>query len=134
MNLQTLLDCYTGTVFRTPDLDALPDEYAIITVWNPLGTPLTEQQNHARDLEFVVQLEQYALPHSPMHGYAPEGDYHEEGWAIQTSWTLAKRMAQQWQQNAFYWVTQGKLFLVPAQLDFAEQLLSNQVRQRITLL
>ncbi|CAH0532655.1 hypothetical protein VST7929_00495 [Vibrio stylophorae] len=87
--------------------------FAILTAWNPKSQPLSLAENQQRNLALVEQLTAQQLGFQRMNGGATDGSWFEPGFALFCSRQQAHKIAAHWQQNAIYWVENGRLYLDP---------------------
>ncbi|MFQ6370792.1 DUF3293 domain-containing protein [Shewanella sp. YIC-542] len=87
--------------------------FAIITAHNPLGEVLTPSQNRLRDRALQQDIAQLQVPYRMIVGAAPDLSHMEKSWALFTSRPQALQLATKYQQNAFYYVNCGVVYLIP---------------------
>ncbi len=104
---------YDDTVFvvESPP-DPLPAGFAIVTAWNPLGSPRPPHWNHHADRLLKAELAARRLPHWRATGCAPDRSHCEPGWAIETDLEPALGIARLHGQLALWWIELGRLELV----------------------
>ena len=79
---------------------------AYITAWNPLGKRLSDAENQSRHVALQKVLKERSLPHWPGIGQGTVGNWPgEESFLILgLDLAVAKRLASDFEQNAFVWV------------------------------
>ncbi len=103
-----------------------PDfEFAIVTAYNPKGCRLTKQENQLRDRSLQQDIIATGSVFRSVMGCSSDLAYFEKSWLIAVEKSVASQLAEKYQQNAFYWVKNDDLFLVPCLLDNEEELLCN---------
>lgn len=94
------------------------NEVWILTAFNPLSVPLSEEENQLRHLELGKQLRELELPHLFTRGFDPDEksseQWSEDGYAVIGGYgELVLDLASQWKQNAVFvwrpseWLIQG---------------------------
>ncbi|WBA09096.1 DUF3293 domain-containing protein [Salinivibrio kushneri] len=109
---QELWKTYQSIAFhapQTPDAEA----FAILTAFNPRSQPLSEKENQSRNAQLENAMTQQGVRYWPMNGGAPDGSWYEPGFAVALEKDEAIALAQQWEQNAIYWVEADTLWLLP---------------------
>ncbi|MCL1074637.1 DUF3293 domain-containing protein [Shewanella dokdonensis] len=106
--------------------------FAIITAHNPLGQVLEPCQNRLRDRALQGDIEQLLVPYRIIIGTAADLSHMEKSWAVFVSKVQAAELAKKYQQNAFYYVADNVLSLVPCLAGVQEQQIGD-FRQRVRI-
>lgn len=115
-NQQELWKTYQSIAFHAPQApDA--EAFAILTAFNPRSQSLSEKENQSRNAQLESAMTQQGIRYWPMNGGAPDGSWYEPGFAVALDKHEAMLLAQQWQQNAIYWVENDSLWLLPVLMD-----------------
>ena len=91
-------------------LDRLGLPAFVITAWNPFSEALTEEENHARNLELRRTLSELGTSVRPAIGASPSGDWSEESFLIEgTEEGTAIDLGHRFGQHAVFEVTSAEL-------------------------
>ena len=90
-----------------------PQQFAIVTAYNPEGLVTDPADNNRADLELRESLDKMGLTYFRVTGGSRDGKHKEPGWGIvlQTPET-SQKLSRQFKQLAFFWVEQGHVSLV----------------------
>lgn len=123
------VDLPSGTLTVTPTDDEpsgrLPNGLAepvhVVTAWNPASRPLDDDANAARNAALQGELERRDAAWFRARGSAPDGSWHEDGFAV-TGWSRqdACALARAHGQAAVFELTTGQLTVVAADLEKVE--------------
>lgn len=113
--LEPLLDLYATTVFLCPK-PVLFSEFAIISGYNPNGELLNLQENKKLNNLLQQQINQYEF--IEIIGASPDLTHQEPSFAVEMKQQEAICIAKTFRQNAIFWVTAGKVFIVSSGLCF----------------
>lgn len=105
---------YKQICFIAPSAPPEWDYYAIITAWNPGSLPLSREQNEGRHRSLRERVCHF--PSQEVWGSAPDRSWQEFSLAVACSLPFALSLAEEFEQNALYWVEKGELFLLPVRL------------------
>ncbi|KFZ39018.1 hypothetical protein HR45_01055 [Shewanella mangrovi] len=94
-----------------------PCSFAIITASNPLGTILSTSQNRLRDKQLQRDIHQSGCAYRALVGASLDLQHMEKSWAIYMDQQTAYQLAHKYQQNAFYFVEEGNIQLLPCHCD-----------------
>ncbi|WP_394148535.1 DUF3293 domain-containing protein [Shewanella atlantica] len=94
--------------------------FAIITAHNPKGQLLSACQNRLLDRQLQLAIEKLHRPYRAMIGASSDRAHMEKSWAVAIDKASAIRLGCQFNQNAIYFVEQGKLQLIPCLLSESE--------------
>ncbi|QSX33097.1 DUF3293 domain-containing protein [Shewanella avicenniae] len=100
--------CFLLTQYLNP-----PCAFAIITASNPLGILLSSSQNRLRDKQLQQDIHQSGCAYRAMMGASPDLQHMEKSWAVYLDQASAHQLAHKYQQNAFYYVENGHIHLIP---------------------
>ena len=98
--------------------------FAIITAWNPASQPVSERRNLRRERALWRQLEGKILA-GPLWGASPDEQWQESSLVVALALEQACELAARFDQNALYWVEEGKLWLVPVLIEHTAICLGN---------
>jgi hypothetical protein len=101
--------------------------FAIITAWNPASQRVGERRNRRREraLRRHLTVDLQVAIVGPFWGSAPDERWQESSLAVALSLPQARQVAARFGQNAFYWVEDGWLWLVPVLTDKSAVCLGN---------
>ena len=128
-----LWESYKTSIFLCHQALNCDVDFAIISAQNPAGQTEHPYLNLRRDNELQACLNQQRLPYRSVIGSAPDLSFQEKSWIVLCDKSCAIQLALQFEQNAIYWVEQGKLFLVPALLQQNEEYLGEFNPRQIVL-
>jgi hypothetical protein len=100
-------------------LEELPESFWIITVCNPEGVTIPEEENVVRTEAFRAQLVDHGLRHFPVMGYDPDSPHREPGFGVVCERAIALSFGRQWDQEAIFHGDHGEVILVSCG-EFAE--------------
>lgn len=129
----SLWESYKTSIFLCHQALKCDVDFAIISAQNPAGHTEHPYLNLRRDKELQAYLNLQRLPHRSVIGSAPDLSFQEKSWIVLCDKSLALQLAQQFEQNAMYWVEQGELFLVPVLMPLREESLG-AFSERLVLL
>jgi hypothetical protein len=90
-----------------------PSKYAVVTAHNPEGAVVDAGRNVAADRALELELVDRGLTHFRVTGGAKDGSHVEFGWGIELpSMESAQELSERFGQLAYFWVADGRLFLV----------------------
>ena len=106
---------YLNTVFISdpPPATGWPTKFAVITAHDPDGQSRSEDENLQADTRLVSRLKDLQLAHWRVSGCSPDFKHKEAGYAIVCDEITGSSLASEFRQEAFYWVVDGVLSLVP---------------------
>ncbi|MBW8192913.1 DUF3293 domain-containing protein [Neiella marina] len=122
---------YSETVFSCNQW--LPEDVTgfVITACNPRGELLLAPTNLLRNNVLLNELEFAGYRFRAMTGWAPDFSHGEAGWFVFADLAAGKALAQQFEQNAIYWVEQGTLNLYPVLLTEHTMTTLGRFRSRV---
>ena len=90
-----------------------PPKFAVVTAHNPDGVLTDGAENDRADELLRDELVRSNLIHFRVVGGSRDGKHQEAGWGIEVNEILAaNRLSKRFGQLAFFWITEGQLFLV----------------------
>ncbi|KZN43793.1 DUF3293 domain-containing protein [Pseudoalteromonas luteoviolacea] len=84
---------------------------AIISLWNPNGTPMNMRQNNFLAKKHISLISRQNKSIKYLYGGNADMSYRELSFSIDTSLAKAQKIALRCRQNAFYYVKQGQITL-----------------------
>ncbi|KZN34232.1 hypothetical protein N480_21760 [Pseudoalteromonas luteoviolacea S2607] len=84
---------------------------AIISLWNPHGTPMNMQQNNFLAKKHISLISRQNKSLKYLYGGNADMSYRELSVSIDASLARAQKIALRCRQNAFYYVQQGQITL-----------------------
>ncbi|MDP3541232.1 MAG: DUF3293 domain-containing protein [Elusimicrobiota bacterium] len=102
---------YYRAVFKCAR-EKIPARFAVVTAHNPLGREAPAAQNLRRDAALRRRLDAFKIRRFRVTGGSPDGRHREAGWGIVVdSPAKARALAAQFEQDAYYWVCAGRIYL-----------------------
>ena len=92
----------------------LGPEFAVVTVCNPRGRKVDEQENRHRTDEVRILLEQRGYVWVRADGVSPDGLHREEGAAIAMGQDEARLLSVRYEQSAYFWYDGEAVWLIGA--------------------
>ncbi len=110
---------FTQVYFRADQpKEGWPQQFAIVTAYNPEGQITEATSNIASDLKLRSTLQEMGLSHFRVTGGSRDGKHQEPGWGIALhSPRPAQELCAQFKQLAFFWILNGRLALVDTRSD-----------------
>jgi hypothetical protein len=102
---------YQSTHFYTPE-EWLPDDFWLITAYNPNGEDASHEQNERRDSDLFNALTDFDVPPIRIYGRSPDGTHEEAGWGAEITSDEAMEFAEEFEQEAVYHFIAGQIYLV----------------------
>ncbi|HAW94345.1 MULTISPECIES: DUF3293 domain-containing protein [unclassified Arsukibacterium] len=119
----SLWQTYKDSVFLCRQRLAIQLDFAIISAQNPAGELKNPHVNLCLDKQFEAILHQARLPFRAVVGASADLKFQEKSWIVFCDKLQALQLARKVRQNAIYWVTNNKLFLVPVLYQETEEYL-----------
>jgi len=91
----------------------LPGPFAVVTASNPLGGHLDDHSNRRLLAVLASQIASRFPGARKALGGSPDGRHQEPGWAIPASLEEARRLAEEFLQNALFWYDGDRFLIVP---------------------
>ena len=105
------LETYFSTDLRS---GGLPDEFGVVTAYNPNGEPASEAKNVEANLRLKQRLDALGLRYFRVTGMSKDGAHQEPGFGIVTEDTeQIAVLAREFQQEAFFWIENGEIYCQP---------------------
>ncbi|AWL10807.1 hypothetical protein HMF8227_00299 [Saliniradius amylolyticus] len=121
---------YRQTLFEISPEFYIPSSGAVITACNPEGHILSQGANQQRMAELKQQLRERDLTYQSLVGMSPDQQHQEPSLLIECNRDQALKLCQQYRQNAYFWLSKGQLWLVPA-LHPGPKVAMGSLRQRL---
>lgn len=103
---------YFSAYFQTALEGKLPARFAVVTAHDPMGRKTSPAKNARRDAALRRRLDALGLKRFRVTGGSEDGAHREAGWGlIVASPKTARKLAAEFDQNAFYWVSGGRIYL-----------------------
>lgn len=125
---------YQDVLFLCRVMPRLDTHFAIITAHNPRGVAQSNALNIRLNQQLIARLQAEGLAYQAMDGASMDLRYQEPGFAIYCDLPQAIGLATEYQQNAFYWVKQGQLWLMPCLVTLRQALALGPIDPRIRLM
>lgn len=115
--MQATWQIYKKVVFEFRQPLSANLDFAIVTAHNPLGQICSSGQNSTLDRMLQNDIIALRVPYRCLLGCDATKSHVEKSWALAVDKDVAIRLAKQYRQNALYWITNDKLYLVPALMN-----------------
>jgi len=102
---------YFDAYFSAERSGAFARRFAVVTAHNPRGKKYPPAANRRRDAALRRRLKSLGLRHFRVTGGSRDGAHREPGWGIATSPEKARALAAEYGQDAFYWISGGRIYL-----------------------
>jgi hypothetical protein len=86
--------------------------FAILTAYNPYGTEVSLEDNVDASQRLKGVLGQRGIECMPIIGAAPSGGHEEPGFGLNCQQNEVIELARLFKQIAYYWVSDGRIFLM----------------------
>jgi len=116
-DVNELWGAYQAVRLQLVEIPTQWPQFAIITAYNPGSIRHSAGENRELDARLLAQIQALALPHCRGFCCGLDGDWREPGWAVACSLKAALKLATDYQQNAIYYISDGRLFLEPVLLS-----------------
>lgn len=105
---------FLETHFWTEAATPLPGRFIVVTACNPDGLEAPPAWNEAADARLLAELTREGLPCFRVTGGARDRSHLEPGWgiAVDAPEPLGPHLSLAYGQLAFFWVTNGDVWLV----------------------
>jgi hypothetical protein len=130
---EQIMALYATTVFKLAKQATLPTSFAIITAHNPLGVICDATTN----AQYNLALKQHLATHNavtqlqPIIGCAPDMSHQEASYLIELPKHHAFSIAKQFKQNAYFWVENDNLSIVPVMLHAVSETAIGSFKARL---
>lgn len=102
---------YSSAVFACARAK-VPTRFAVVTAHDPRGRKASAAANRRRDAALRRRLDALGLERFRVTGGSPDGRHREAGWGIVAgSPAKARALAAEFEQEAYYWVRSGRIYL-----------------------
>ena len=115
-DVRDFLALYQQVVFLLPPSFVVPQQFAIVTAYNPLGACLEDEENVRRNRQLESSFGR--ISYQPLVGCSLDLSHQEPSFALVCPKSEAIQLARRYDQNAIYWVEAGRLWLEPVALSF----------------
>jgi hypothetical protein len=105
---------YLNTVFEYITAGK-PDDFWVITAYNPEGKPADPGDNIAADAQLIADIEALEITPFPVTGISPDETHAEPGWGFPCDETTVLEIGRRYHQQAVYHFTAGRIDLVDCQ-------------------
>jgi hypothetical protein len=103
---------YFAAFFSSTLRGRIPVRFAVVTAHNPKGHLFSPAANRKLDAALRRRLAALGLRRFRVTGGSEDGSHREAGWGlIVASPKTARALAAEFDQNAFYWVSGGRIYL-----------------------
>ncbi|MBI2787860.1 MAG: DUF3293 domain-containing protein [Elusimicrobia bacterium] len=103
---------YFAAYFKTSLRGKAPARFAVVTAHNPMGHLFSPVANRKLDAALRRRLDALKIRRFRVTGGSEDGSHREAGWGlIIDSPAKARALAAEFDQNAFYWVRGGRIYL-----------------------
>ncbi|WP_051275577.1 DUF3293 domain-containing protein [Aestuariibacter salexigens] len=116
---QKLWNAYKTTRFQWLEAEPLWTRFAIITAWNPRSRVTPASINKTRQSVLMHRLSEEGIKYRHILAGNPDFSYSEASLAVRTDKVMAALLCQELEQNAYFWVQEGELTLLPVMFDLA---------------
>ena len=94
--------------------------FGVVTAADPIGRQLPDAENRMRYGALRERIRFSGLRHIPADGLSPDESHREAGFAIHASREDLRRLANEFEQSAFFWFDGNTFCLVDATDDSHE--------------
>lgn len=105
---------YFDASFSVPRRGKPPPRFGVVTACNPMGKKAPAAANRRRDAALLRRLKALGLPRFRVTGGNRDGSHREPGWGIKASREAVRALAAEFEQDAYYWVSSGRIYLGPS--------------------
>ncbi|WP_161569593.1 DUF3293 domain-containing protein [Veronia nyctiphanis] len=106
--------------YQTPCFDVPTSidfsSFGIITASNPESIAHTDAQNNERNAQLEHYISECGWEYVSLTAGSPDMLWQESSFAVKANRSDLFAVSETWQQNAFYWVNNKNLILVPVLL------------------
>ena len=90
----------------------LPARFAVVTACDPMGREAPPAVNRRRDAALRRALKTMKIRHFRVTGGTEDGSHREPGWGLtMDSPEVARALAAQFNQDAYFWISKGRIYL-----------------------
>lgn len=103
---------YFNAYFTYEVQGRLPAHFAVVTACDPMGREARPAVNRRRDAALRRRLKALKIRHFRVTGGTKDGSHQEPGWGlIIKSREVACALAAQFNQDAYFWISKGRIYL-----------------------
>ena len=103
---------YFAAYFKASLKGRLPARFAVVTAHNPMGHLFSPAANRKLDAALRRRLDALGIERFRVTGGSEDGSHREAGWGLVVAEPgIARELAAEFDQNAFYWVRGGRIYL-----------------------
>lgn len=103
---------YFNAYFSAGVRGRLPARFAVVTAFNPRGVKSTPAANRRRDAILNRRLKALRIARFRVTGGNKAGSHREPGWGlIVKSPADARALAAEFKQDAYFWISKGRIYL-----------------------
>lgn len=102
---------YFDAYFSAAIKGRAPKRFAVVTAHNPLGKKSTPAANRRRDTALRRRLKALEIRHFRVTGGNRDGSHREPGWGLIAPRNIARALAAEFNQDAYFWITGGLIYL-----------------------
>jgi hypothetical protein len=103
---------YFAAVFESALRGKIPPRFAVVTAHNPKGHLFSPAANRKLDAALRRRLDALKIRRFRVTGGSADGRHREAGWGlVVASPARARALSAEFDQNAFYWISGGRIYL-----------------------
>jgi hypothetical protein len=103
---------YFSAFFSTEPRGKVPARFAVVTAHDPMGRKASPAANRKADAALRRHVDAMGIRRFRVTGGSEDGEHREAGWGlIVASPKTARGLSALFDQNAFYWVSGGRIYL-----------------------
>lgn len=103
---------YFAAYFSSELRGKFPPRFAVVTAHNPMGHLFSPAANRRLDAALRRRLDALGIKRFRVTGGDRGGSHREAGWGvIVPSPAAARALSAEFDQNAFYWISGGRIYL-----------------------
>ena len=103
---------YFNAYFTYEVRGRLPARFAVVTACDPMGREAPATLNRRRDAALRRRLKTLKIRHFRVTGGTKDGSHREPGWGLMMeSPAVACELAAQFNQDAYFWISKGRIYL-----------------------
>ncbi len=103
---------YFNAYFSADIRGKIPSRFAVITACDPMGRRSTPAANRRRDAALRRHLKTLNIQRFRVTGGSKDGSHREPGWGLVVdSPEAARAIAASFRQDAYFWISSGRIYL-----------------------
>ena len=110
---QSLWQVYKDIYFAWMHSPLPGNRFYIVTAWNPRSASVSAEQNRREQSKFTKELARLGIRYALVRAGNQDFSYYEESLAIDAPLSVARSLAQKYEQNAIYECEGDTLRLIP---------------------